>query len=577
MERMRSIRAVPILVAAALLLTVSASAQRSPARQAVDWALHNLDLAGTRFSTLDQVNKSNVKSLTPRWLFQTGVIDGVSNQTTPIVVDGTMYVTDPRGSVYALDAANGHLLWTYDVSSLIGGGRTEGYVFRNRGAAYADGVVYTAAGSFLFALDAKTGKPLPGFGENGRASVILDVIRQRYPEVKTAISLGYWFTTAPQVHDGVIYIGSTRSESHIPGGHVLAVDAKTGKVRWHFNTIPQDEKDQGWEVAGATWVGGERNGGGIWETMSIDPELGMIYVAVGNPFGDSTKRAGMNLFTDCILALTLDGRLKWYFQQTHHDVWDYDSGNQPILFDMRVRGQRVRALAEASKNGWLYILDRETGKPVHSIRETPVPTEAATEGEQPWPTQPIPYTAAGKPMVPVSPVFPMDIPAEKLATAKPVPMFTPLGPNRIIAPGTGGGANYGPLSYSPRTGYLYVNAIDEPLNGGRGPKGYFSAYDPTTGELVWQKVYDGWGQAGSVVTATDIVFVGSGSNTAGYFMAYDAKSGELLWKFNTGSGVFSSPSMYMVNGEQFVTVGSGGGERGRRGGDLILSFALPAR
>ena len=180
----------------------------------------------------------------------------------------------------------------------------------------------------------------------------------RYPEVKTAISIGYWFTTAPQVHNGVLYIGSTRSESHIPGGHVLAVDAKTGKVLWHFNTVPQDEKDQGWEIAGPTWVGGERNGGGIWETPSIDPELGLLYVAVGNPFGDSTKRAGINLFTDSIIALTLDtGKLKWYFQQTHHDVWDYDSGGPPILFDMQVGGQRVKALAEASKNGYLYILE----------------------------------------------------------------------------------------------------------------------------------------------------------------------------------------------------------------------------
>ena len=111
--------------------------------------------------------------------------------------------------------------------------------------------------------------------------------------MKAAISLGYWFTTAPQVHNGVLYIGSTRSESHIPGGHVLAVDAKSGKVLWYFNTIPQDEKDQGWEIAGPTWVGGERNGGGIWETPSIDPALNMVYVAVGNPFGDSTKRVGM--------------------------------------------------------------------------------------------------------------------------------------------------------------------------------------------------------------------------------------------------------------------------------------------
>jgi glucose dehydrogenase len=574
---MRVIKMLLVGVAWGLWVVPDLGAQRrSGSATVVNWPLHNLDLAGSRYSTMDQINTRNVRSLTPRWLFQYGIIDGVSNQTTPLIVDGTMYVTDPRGGVHALNAADGHLLWSFDVTNLIGGGRREGYIFRNRGVCYADGVVYTAAGSFLFALDAKTGHPIPTFGENGQASVILDVVRQRFPEAKTAISLGYWFTTAPQIHEGVIFIGSTRSESHIPGGHVLAVDAKTGKVRWHFNTIPQDEKDQGWEIAGPTWVGGERNGGGIWETPSIDPELGLLYVAVGNPFGDSTKRAGMNLFTDSILALTLDtGTLKWYFQQTHHDVWDYDSGNQPILFDMQVKGQRVKALAEASKNGFLYILNRETGKPVHPIIETPVPTETDRAGEQPWPTQPIPHTAAGKPMIPVSPVEPVDIPAEQLATFRPAPMFTPFSANLIHAPGTGGGANYGPLSYSPRTGFLYVNAIDQPTNAGRGAKGYFSAYDPTTGELVWRQIFDGWGQAGSVVTAGDVVFVGTGSNTAGYFFAYDARNGDLLWKFNTGAGVFSSPSTYMVNGEQFVTVGSGGGERGRRGGDLMLAFALP--
>ena len=573
MKRTRFAAFLGIMTMSALL---ASSAQQRNAVTSVNWPLHNLDLAGSRFSTLDQINTSNVASLVPRWLFQHGVIDGVSNQTTPVIVDGVMYVTDSRGSVYAVDAADGHLLWTYDVTSLLGGGRSEGYVFRNRGVCYANGVVYVAAGSFLFALDANTGKPIPSFGKDGQASVILDVLRMRYPDAKTAISMGYWFTTAPQVHNGVLYIGSTRSESHIPGGHVLAVDAKTGKVLWHFNTVPQDDKDQGWDIAGPTWVGGERNGGGIWETPSIDPELGMLYVAVGNPFGDSRKRAGTNLFTDSILALRLDtGKLAWYFQQTHHDVWDYDSGGPPILFDMQVRGQRVKAVAEASKNGYLYILNRETGQPVHSIKETPVPIEGALAGEQPWPTQPIPYTASGKPMSPVSPVFPLDIPPDRLASSKLVPLFTPIAPNHIFAPGQGGGANYGPLSYSPRTGLLYVNAIDSPTGVVRPPKGYFSAFDPRTGELVWQQSFEGYGQAGSLVTASDLVFVGTGSNVAGYFFAFDAKTGRLLWKFNTGSGVFGSPAVYMVNGEQFVAVASGGGERGRRGGDLILSFALP--
>jgi PQQ-dependent dehydrogenase (methanol/ethanol family) len=557
-------------------MALAACLSASLGAQSINWPLHNLDLAGSRFSAMDQINTSNVKSLVPRWLFQTGVIDGVSNQTTPVVVDGAMYVTDPRGSVYALDAGDGHLLWTFDVTDLIGGGAKAGYIFRNRGVCYADGVVYAGAGSFLFAIDAKTGKAIKTFGTDGQASVILDVIKERYPDVTAAIQLGYWFTTAPQIHNGVIYIGSTRSESHIPGGHVLAVNAKTGKVLWHFNTIPQDGRDQGWDIAGATWVGGERNGGGIWETPSIDPELGLVYVAVGNPFGDSTKRIGMNLFTDSILALSMsDGKLKWHFQQTHHDVWDYDSGNQPILFDMQVRGQRVRALAEASKNGYLYILNRETGQPVHPIKEMPVPTESTRPGEQMWPTQPVPFTASGEPMKPVSPTFPVDIPAERLATRKASPVFTPPGPNVMYAPGTGGGANYGPLAYSLRTGLLYVNAIDDPPGSGRQARGYFSAFDPTTGELKWQQTFDGWGQAGSVVTAGNVVFVGSGSNVAGYLFAYDATTGELLWKFNTGGGVFSSPSVYMVNGEEFVTVGSGGGDRGRRGGDLILSFALP--
>ncbi|MGH9143063.1 MAG: pyrroloquinoline quinone-dependent dehydrogenase [Vicinamibacterales bacterium] len=557
---------------------VLAAAAMTAQSGTVNWPLHNLDLAGGRFSPMEQINTTNVATLTPRWLFQTGVIDGVSNQTTPVIVDGSMYVTDPRGSVYALDAADGHLLWTYDVTALIGGGAKAGYIFRHRGVCYADGVVYTAAGSFLFALDAKNGRPIKTFGKDGQASVILDVIKERYPDVTAAITLGYWFTTAPQIHNGVIYIGSTRSESHIPGGHVIAVDAKSGKVRWHFNTIPQDARDQGWELAGPTWVGGERNGGGIWETPSIDPELGLVYVAVGNPFGESSKRIGTNLFTDSILALSLaDGSLKWHYQQVHHDVWDYDSGSPPILFEMQVGGRPVKALAEASKNAYLYILDRETGKPVHAIREMPVPTETTRPGEQPWPTQPIPYTAAGQPMKPVSPLFPIDVPPERLAAAKLVPVFTPAGPNQIYSPGTEGGANYGPLSYSPRTGLLYVNAVDSPLGARRPARGYFSAFDPATGERVWQQTFDGWGQAGSVVTAGGVVFVGTGSNTAGYLFAYDAKSGQLLWKFNTGGGVFSSPSVYMVNGEELVAVASGGGERGRRGGDLILAFALPKR
>ena len=261
---------VAFLIVAGTFAVQGPSPSRDLAAQAgqrptvVSWPLSNQDLAGTRFSPTKQISRSNVQTLTPRWLFQHGVIDGVSNQTTPIVVNGMMYVTDPRGSVYALDAATGHYLWEYDVTEFLGGGAREGYIFRNRGVAYADGTIYTVGGSFLFALNAETGRPIQTFGKNGQASVLMDVLKIRYPDVKTAISLGYSFTAAPQVHNGIVYLGANRSESHIPGGYVLAIDGKTGKVLWHFNTISQDEKDQGWELAGPTWVGGESHGGGIW-------------------------------------------------------------------------------------------------------------------------------------------------------------------------------------------------------------------------------------------------------------------------------------------------------------------------
>ena len=383
----------------------------------VNWPLHNLDLAGGRFSPMDQINTANVATLTPRWLFQTGVIDGVSNQTTPVIVDGSMYVTDPRGSVYALDAADGHLLWTFDVTELIGGGAKAGYIFRNRGVCYADGVVYTGAGSFLFALDAKTGKPIktlrqerPGERDPRRDQGALSR-RHRGDHARLLVH-----DRAADLQRRASTSAARAARATFPAATCSRSTRRPARCCWHFNTIPQDGRDQGWEIAGPTWVGGERNGGGIWETPSIDPELGLLYVAVGNPFGDSSKRIGTNLFTDSILALSLStGTLKWHYQQTHHDVWDYDSGNQPILFDMQVRGQRVKALAEASKNGYLYILNRETGQPVHPIKEMPVPTETTRPGEQPWPTQPIPFTAAGQPMKPVSPVFPIDVPAERLA------------------------------------------------------------------------------------------------------------------------------------------------------------------
>ena len=264
--------------------------RRRGGRPTVNWPLHNLDLAGSRFSPMTQINRANVKSLVPRWLFQHGVIDGVSNQTTPVIVDGTMYVTDARGSVYAVDAADGHLLWTYDVTGPHRRRRARRLRLpqprrrlRRRRRLCRGRIVPLRARR-------ENGQAASGFGKNGQASVILDVLRRRYPDVKTADQPGLL------VHHGAADLqrralhrqhAQREPYSRRPRARRRCENGQGALALQHGSA---GRKDQGWDIAGPTWVGGERNGGGIWETPAIDPALGLLYVAVGNPFGDSKKR-----------------------------------------------------------------------------------------------------------------------------------------------------------------------------------------------------------------------------------------------------------------------------------------------
>jgi alcohol dehydrogenase (cytochrome c) len=315
----------------------------------------------------------------------------------------------------------------------------------------------------------------------------------------------------------------------------------------------------------------------------------MLYVSVANtsPDVDGTARIGINLFTDSVVALDVaTGQLKWYYQQVHHDLWDYDSASHPALFDVQIGGQTVKAVAQAQKNGYLYILNRETGRPLHGDIETPVPTATNVPGEEPWPTQPVPLKVNGQPMEPFVPLFPSK-PTPENATAVPwmtapsIDMAKPF----FHSPGVLGGANFAPLSYSAKTGLVYVVGIDWPctfwvtpvgatllpgqssFGGGLEligpPTGTLTAYDPATGELVWQTATPGYNQAGSAVTAGNLVFVG---DHLGYFYAFDATTGTQMWKFNAGSYVKSSPMIYEINGKQFISVNAG---------DDILTFGLP--
>lgn len=259
------------------------------------WPLHNLDLSNSRYSPLNQINASNIKSVAVRWLYHTR-----NSGSTPIVVDGVMYVTT-GDSVVALDAATGRPVWSTNTAS------------SNRGAAYGDGKIYVAKDARVWALDAKTGKAVESFGDKGVSHALTEVLAARYRQLKKAADWGFYYNMAPQYHAGAVIVGTALSENHIPGGIVLAIDGRTGKLVWKFFGVPQGPEDEGWDVAKDTWAGGVRHGGGIWATPAVDPESGTLYMTIANPSPDQdgSARKGINLFTNAFVALDVKtGKLK---------------------------------------------------------------------------------------------------------------------------------------------------------------------------------------------------------------------------------------------------------------------------
>lgn len=536
-----------------------------------DWPLNNFDLFNSRYVPLDQIDASNVGSLAVRWLAETG-----SRGATPIVAHGVMYVTT-ADSVVALDAETGRTVWR---NSQAGG---------FRGAVYGDGIIYTARDVQVMALDAETGDFVLNFGEEGVSTVLVDVLKARYPDLEESTKWGYRYNMTPQYHDGVLVVATALSESHIPGGIVLGIDAGTGALLWQFITIPQGPDDEGWEIAEDTWTGGVRHGGGIWQTPAIDPATDTVHMTVANPSPDQdgSARKGINLFTNAFVTLGLrTGRLEWYYQQIHHDLWDYDAAQQPTLFDIEVDGEIVPATAAGNKNGLLYILNRNTGEPINPIVETPVPTRTQTPGEEAWPTQPIPHTKAGEPIAPLAEQFPTENLYPQFGGYPKLPFYTP--PTRegaLHAPREG--VHYGGSAFHPGTGLLYVAGRDFPIlmtamsvgdtlkpgqfsTAGRRlsaapARGNVSAYDPATGELEWRTEINGGPSAGTLATAGNLVFT---AERLGTFYALDATTGERLWEFYAGGSVGAGQISYQVNGTQYVTVTAG---------NVVLTFALMGR
>ena len=504
-----------------------------------NWLTYSGNLSGHRHSLLTQMTPANVKNLELQWVFQTRTPAEPAEkfEATPLVVDGVMYTVLAPNHVVALDAATGRMFWMYSprLSPLarVCCGRV------NRGLAILGDTLFMGTiDGHLIAIDAKNGKP------------VWDVSLSK-PE------LGYSFTMAPLVIKNKVIIGPAGGEYGIRG-FIAAFDANTGREAWRFNTVPGPG-----EAGHETWPAGtdawEHGGGSIWVTGAYDPDLNLMYFGTGNPGPDwnADPRPGDNLYTDSVVALDPDtGRLKWHYQFTPHDEFDYDATQIPVLTDIQWQGRQRKVMLWANRNGFWYVLDRATGEFLQ-----------------------------GKPFVRVNWAEGID--------AKGVPKrvlnATPEG--TLVYPNNQGATNWYSPSYSPRTGYFYIPTwMDTYSTYTKGPveykegnqyvgrfptmtvpalrtgpgavnqrtpqEGYgaIQAFDPKSGELKWQFKMADVTDSGVLTTATDLLFAGG---REGYFFALDGRSGELLWKGNVGGQVSAGPMSYAVNGKQYVAIAAG--------------------
>jgi len=444
-----------------------------------EWSTYGADLGSTRYSPLDQINRTNFSNLEVAWRFKTdnlGPRPEFNLESTPLMVKGVLYAAaGTRRSVVAVDAGSGELLWKFSYNE---GKRAEAAPrqLSGRGLAYwTDGrserIIYVTPGYQMIALDAKIGRPVPGFGRDGMVDLKLDD-DQKMDLITGEIGLH----AAPVVAGNTIIVGA----AHLPGsvpksrrnekGYVRAFDARTGKRLWIFHTIPLADEygNETWENNSWTYTGNT----GVWGQISVDEELGLVYLPVEMPTGDyyGGHRPGNNLFGSSIVALDLKtGQRKWHYQFIHHDIWDWDTPCAPILVDVTVDGRPIKAVAQPTKQGFIYVFDRATGRPIWPIEERAVP-KGDVPGEwysatQPFPTKPPAFERQGVSIDDLIDFTPeLRAEAVKLASLyKLGPIFTPPvvskweGPRAMLMlPSTTGGANWQGGSYDPDTGIMYI-------------------------------------------------------------------------------------------------------------------------
>ncbi|PZU09548.1 MAG: dehydrogenase [Sphingomonas sp.] len=487
------------------------------------------------YSALGQITPANAARLGGAWHVRLeGGSDSAFQQGNVIAEGGIVYAETTQGSVVAVDGATGTEKWHYKSSY--------GSTLR-RGVAVGDNMVFTIKGAgHVIALDKQTG------------TVVWDV-------TPTADRGAGSFPTAIVYYDGLIYFGSANGTR----GAAFALDAKTGKTVWTvYGAAGPDDPE-----ANKTWDGESWRGGGAapWAHPAIDPELGLLYWTFGNARGgtplDGATRAGQNLYANSIVAMDLKtGAKRWYYQSVHHDIWDMDNVMAPVLADLTIGGKARKAVIYGSKTAMLYVLDRETGKPLTPIDEKPVPQEPE---QHTWPTQPFPRGDSLVDLCPTGKGASITPPHYKTGC-----IFTPhLDDPVIVFPGTGGGADTSAYSYSQKSKLLYVGVgivgIAQARKGsyigfrplGENRSGKVIAYDPARHKIVWSRDNQ-WSLAhgnGILSTSSGVLFMGYPD---GFIVALSAADGRELWRFQTGAGVHTSPVAYEAGGQQYVAVLAGG-------------------
>ncbi len=495
-----------------------------------DWPLHGGSTANTRYSPLDQISTANVKTLGGAWTFD---MKDEAAKGPPVVKDGMLFVAAAGGHVTALDAKTGTVVW-----SVLPKG--PGIDARNRGLAVGGGKVYFGlTDGSVASLDEKTGAPVwSTYIGDGPAR------------------FGMFVSAAPAYVNGVVISGLASGDAGIRG-RVVGLDAETGKQLWQFNTIPGpgEAGHETWPADSDSWKNG---GAGVWVNPSVDPELGLAYFGTSNaaPQYGGEVRAGDNLFTATAIAVDIKtGKERWHFQALHHDIWEGDLGAPMVLYDPVIGGKKRKAVAILRTDGELFVLDRATGKPLIPVEERPV---AQNPRLKTAPTQP--YSVG------VDKIGPNCVEADLIpAGFKAGCYWDPVDytdPNLVVPTTT----RFAPMSYSPKTGDLYISGqvgghwirrgedpyfFSLPSVPGMKSYGLMAAVDGATGKIVWQnkRPYPIAFGSGTTATAGGLLFHG---DPDGEFQAFDAKTGDKLWEFQTGGEATAPVISYAIDGTQYV-------------------------